>query len=341
MGTGLPRLPHSHCQLYTKLILLPNPLQFSTPLSTFLRKFAMSRWSLLKAAILGKIDDKSSLNDVSIHRFRGFEVIKKQKCIWKGFQLHVGLSTYKNLYDDIRDETYVIDNEIVDADCNNIIYGNILHSHRQSTFLSTIAQLQEFIGYSYKFLAAIDCAECLIIANFKGESSDLTRLIDMIEKGELRNIYRIKSIGGDIEETIPQDDQNSSASTCNQDQSNQHISNIEFYIQASTVYESSSRSYQYFTYELILKDITDSRHADEQCPELCLSEHLKLTKDSEKESEARNQRFSLHTPEDHSYRKIHILTKEPSLSNRVSCAGLFSHKLHGVDNTGYNPATFF
>jgi hypothetical protein len=47
----------------------------------------MSKWELLKSAISGKCDT-NNCKDVSIHRFTGFEVIKKEKIIWKGFELH-------------------------------------------------------------------------------------------------------------------------------------------------------------------------------------------------------------------------------------------------------------
>jgi hypothetical protein len=47
----------------------------------------MSKWELLKSAISGKCDT-NKCRDVSIHRFTGFEVIKKEKIIWKGFELH-------------------------------------------------------------------------------------------------------------------------------------------------------------------------------------------------------------------------------------------------------------
>ena len=293
----------------------------------------MSRWSLLKAAIVGKVDDKSSLNDVSIHRFTGFEVIKKQKCIWKGFQLHVGLAIHQNFEENVKDLNNLFVREKIDMDHYNIIHEYINNNQIQGTFLSTVAQLQDFIGCSYEFLRTVDCAECLIIANLKGESSDITRLIDTIKKGELRNIYHIKSIELGLEEYMPHNDQSNSMSTCSKDQKYMHLLNIEFYIQSPTVYESSSRSCQYFTYLLILEDNPESRHADEKSHKFHLSQNAKSI---EQEIEINQPRFSLHVPQNRTYRTIHILTKEPSLSNRMSCAGLLSHKLHGVDNTGLN-----
>ena len=293
----------------------------------------MSRWSLLKAAMVGKVDGKSSLNDVSIHRFTGFEVIKKQKCIWKGFQLHVGLAIHQNLDENVKDLNNLFGKEKIDMNHYNIIHGCIHNNQRQSTFLSTVAQLQDFIGCSHEFLRTIDCAECLIIANLKGESSDITRLIDTIKKGELRNIYHIKSIKGGLEESMPHYNQSNSMSTCSEDQQYMHLLNIEFYIQSPTVYESSSRSCQYFTYELILEDSPESRHADEESHKFHLSQNAKPI---EEETEINQPKFSLRVPQNRPYRTIHILTKEPSLSNRMSCAGLLSHKLHGVDNTGFN-----
>lgn len=47
----------------------------------------MSRWSLLKSAIVDKERDVSSLR--SIHRFTGYNVASKVKIIWKGFKLEV------------------------------------------------------------------------------------------------------------------------------------------------------------------------------------------------------------------------------------------------------------
>ena len=81
----------------------------------------MSKWTLLKAAISGKTDRKDEGQDISIHRFSGFDVLAKRKIIWQGFQLNLLIEPKNVLENSEASVREVADASIIkknQTDCN-------------------------------------------------------------------------------------------------------------------------------------------------------------------------------------------------------------------------------
>ena len=148
----------------------------------------MSKWTLLKAAISGKIDDKDESRDISIHRFSGFTVIPRRKIIWQGFQLNVimepgnlhGIAPMRRESDD--PSTY-------DTSLATCSVGEILKLRS----LRSLDRLKEFVKHSYEFMSAVDCTECLLVINLIDTHSEIEKLNEVLSDYEAKNDFRKKS----------------------------------------------------------------------------------------------------------------------------------------------------
>lgn len=115
----------------------------------------MSRWSILKDAIHGK---SRSTNNLSIHRFDGFNFLAKKKAIWLGFELNIDQSMSVS---EILETFHQFMSDVDSSEC-------ILVLESSGTNVSSTLQLIE---------------ECKLVSNFRIERiSTSTRQSD---RGEL------------------------------------------------------------------------------------------------------------------------------------------------------------
>ena len=150
----------------------------------------MSKWTLLRAAISGKIDDKNESRDVSIHRFSGFTVIPRRKIIWQGFQLNVIIEP-GNLHEiAIAPMSGECDDP---STCDTSLATCPADETLQSRSLKCLHRLEEFVKHSYEFMSAVDCTECLLVINLIDSHSEIEKLKEALLDYEANNYFRRQS----------------------------------------------------------------------------------------------------------------------------------------------------
>ena len=138
----------------------------------------MSKWSLLRSSLNGRRDHD---NEVSIHCFKGFNLINRKKILWKGLQLQFNVSSSSS--DDNDD--------------------------RSSSSIITIDTLHKMLSVCYDYMETMaDTAEISVIIIALG--NDITRLIDIINTGVTNDCFRIDFIktGATTTTTTTNDDDN-------------------------------------------------------------------------------------------------------------------------------------
>ena len=344
----------------------------------------MSKWALLKSAILGRSDIEVDNSVASIHRFKGFEVVERRKIIWNGFQLVLDIDSEGTSFG-AADNDMAGDREITD------------HEESDSYCCSTNT-LGCFVKDARRFMSLIDCQECLLVVNFNSQLNSLIPLENMINEGVERGDFRIQyspENGGNIFSLI------SDGSACADN--TMPPARTAFYLKNASA-ECSSKGCQYFSYDLKvptrcadpLISFTDGDvpvlptscaqecTIEEQTGAIDASGFMCCTRDqaflSLKNHCRRVSRQTTHTnlpdsslspppSSSSSFASIHseqhsdlslssasaaaaecagiadsnpdsdsiqlcVLTKEQGQSGRIHGCGLFSHHLHGVDNTG-------
>lgn len=346
----------------------------------------MSKWALLKSAILGRSDIEVDNRVASIHRFEGFEVVERRKIIWNGFQLVLNIDSEGTSFgaadNDIAGDREITDYEESDSYCCNT---NTLGC---------------FVKDARRFLSLIDCQECLLVVNSNSHLNSLVLLENMINEGVERGDFRMQYSPENRGNTFSLI---SDGSAC----ADKTISAARsaFYLKNSSA-ECSSKACQYFSYELKVPTRCSDpliSFADgdvpvlpTSCVQVCTIEEQTGTIDSSgfmcctrdqaflslKNHCRRVSHQTTHTnlpdsslspppssspssasihSEQHSDLSLSsaaaaaaecagiadsnsdsdsdsiqlcMLTKEQGQSGRVHGSGLFSHHLHGVDNTG-------
>lgn len=328
----------------------------------------MSKWALLKSAITGNPDVKTDADSISIHRFKGFEVIAKQKVIWKGFKLQICMKPAET--DGVSEQCSCgADQGRNRADdpfknCCEVCCGRIQH-------------FEDFLNMSYKFLSATDIQESLIQVDCTGETPHLELLEQLIKQGKGLKKYRLQN---SKRENV----------NCNRTQ-NANVKSSEgttsyleaaFYIQAASL-ESSSRSCQYYVYDLTFENlgINCDPFSESAIRKILYEETLKGKEsrkcDSSDEQDSAStvssnraetgvERNNIEVEHPHvsynidyklnsaqvergrggggrgdenenkvaSLTSMSVFTREQTPTARVKGPGLLSHFLHGVDNTG-------
>lgn len=151
----------------------------------------MSKWTLLKAAISGKIDDKDGTRDISIHRFSGFTVIPRMKIIWQGFQLNVIMEPGNLLEIAIapmrveRDDPSAYNTSLATCPAEEIL---------ELRSLRILDRLKEFVKHSYEFMSAVDCTECLLVINLIDSHTEIVKLKEVLLDYEAKNEFRKQSL---------------------------------------------------------------------------------------------------------------------------------------------------
>jgi hypothetical protein len=195
----------------------------------------MSKWALLRSAITGKPDVKTDTDDISIHRFKGFEVIAKRKVIWKGFKLQISMKPAET--------GGVSELCLCGADEDRNRADDPFKSCCQ-VCCQRIKLFENFLNSSYLFLSATEIQENLLQVECPSETSHFELLEQLIKQGEglekyrLQHLKREKLICGRTEKASVQ----SSEDTVNS-------LKAAFYIEAVSL-ESSSTSCQYYVYDL-------------------------------------------------------------------------------------------
>ena len=328
----------------------------------------MSKWALLKSAILRRSDLEVDNRVASIHRFEGFEVVKTRKIIWNGFQLEVDINSEEKPFRAV-DNDMAGDREITD-------------SEKSDGYCCSTDTLECFVKDAKRFMSTIDCQECLLVVNvnIKGQLNSLSSLENMINQGAERKDFRLQYLHENRENLFSLiSDGSDSADTM------ASTARAAFYLKNSST-ECSSKACQYFSYDLQVQP----RHADpdplisfrdgdvhvlpESCTHKCTIEEqigtfvmngsLSCSREEAFESLKKHCRrvghqstqqnmpdsSSLHSSESAADERtglaafpspspspsvqLCVLTKEQGQSGRVRGSGLFSHHLHGVDNTG-------
>ena len=135
----------------------------------------MSKWSLLRSSLNGRRDHD---NEVSIHCFKGFNLINRKKILWKGLQLQFNVSSSSD-----------------DNDDNNSSSSSII----------TIDTLHKMLSVCYDYMETMaDTAEISVIIIAIG--NDITRLIDIINTGVTNDCFRIDFIKTGATTTTTNDD---------------------------------------------------------------------------------------------------------------------------------------
>ena len=221
----------------------------------------MSKWTLLKAAISGKIDDKDESRDISIHRFSGFTVIPRRKMIWQGFQLNVIMEP-GNLH-----ETAIAPMRR-ESDDPSTYDTSVATCPEEETLklcsLRSLDRLKEFVKHSYEFMSAVDCTECLLVINLIDSHLEVEKLNDVLLDYEAKNDFRKKSSMEEFAE------EHSATSPPPEEKDRVMRFQGAYYIRKLSV--ESSASCQYFVYNLpmsleeeeTLKEEEGSQQVDHQ-----------------------------------------------------------------------------
>lgn len=323
----------------------------------------MSKWKLLKSAITGKPDINTDTDDVSIHRFKGFEVVSKRKVIWKGFNLQINMKPVET--DGVSEQCSCgADqgrNKADDPfkDCCQVCSSRIQH-------------FDDFLNNSYEFLSGTDIQESLIQVECTGETPHLERLEQLIREGERLKKYRLQH----LKKTFVNCNRTENAIAKSSDGALNSLK-AAFYIQAASL-ESSSQSCQYCVYDLTYGSLESDRDSfsERRFDEIFFEENLIGNESrkcyfSDKQNTVRNgstsnaetggennikEEVDPHISQivnpipdlahggreqgrdrehEESFDRVYsIFTREQGPSTRVKGSGLFSHSLYGVDNTG-------
>lgn len=323
----------------------------------------MSKWKLLKSAITGKPDINTNSDDVSIHRFKGFEVVAKRKVIWKGFNLQISMKPAET--DGVSEQCSCgADQGRNRADdpfknCCQVCSSRIHH-------------FDDFLNNSYEFLSAADVQESLLQVECTGETPHVERLEQLIKEGVRFKKYRLRHLKREFV-------------NCNKTEyaiaksSDGALNSLKaaFYIQAASL-ESSSQSCQYYVYDLTYgslemhRDSLSERSFYEMFyEEILIGNESRKCYFSDEQNSARNgstsnvetggEKNNKEMADQHLSQIINpkpdlaqtgreqereseceesfdrvcsIFTREQGPSTRVKGSGLFSHSLYGVDNTG-------
>jgi hypothetical protein len=334
----------------------------------------MSKWALLRSAITGKPDVKTDTDDVSIHRFKGFEVIAKRKVIWKGFKFQISMKPAET--DGVSEQC------MCGADQDRNRADDPFKSCCQ-VCCRRIKLFEDFLNSSYLFLSATEIQEGLLQVECTSETSHFELLEQLIKQGEGLEKYRLQHLKRE-------------KLNCNRPdnaavKSSEGIVNslkAAFYIQAVSL-EASSRSCQYYVYDLqfgnlgmncdaiserfirkifheeIQKgkesmkcDFSDEQNASGSTSKVDIGgerntaevnhRHISYIADPKSNSAQVEREQEIEgggsgrgggtEPESRGSNAVSvsmsIFTREQAPSTRVKESGLLSHYLHGVDNTG-------
>jgi hypothetical protein len=144
-----------------------------------------SRWSLLRQSISGGKSNHNNDNNISIHRFKGFNVMEQKKMLWKGFEIDFIYSNNNDLLSSLPPTKTLNINE-------NIEFKSIPESNLKPIEISS---LESLISICNSFMEnTIDTTEVIsnIIAEGDIDTIQLKSIIE-IECDKYDNI-RIKSI---------------------------------------------------------------------------------------------------------------------------------------------------
>ena len=347
----------------------------------------MSRWSLLKSAISGKPNNNSDEKNVSIHRFQGFDIIKKRKYIWQGFQLEM-CWTEDDEGADINDENTEISDVVIIEEGEGITndINDCLSNHscvkcndeNESMYCCSVDLFEKFQIYlknARKFLFETDCPECVVIMNFKSrKEKNILQLLEKIKDSEtnIENKYSIKSVFNGLN-ILENTENEKNFLHC---EKNIYFLNIELYVR-TLASERAYQACQYFRYDVVVGDeeegglmnktaenenengngdvniYNDNENENENKIRVdhCkngndinnndLNDHESIKNIEEDNARSKgennaqnNKKIIKENTIVRTSRTFNLITKEQSLVNRATKAGLLSHALHGVDNTG-------